>query len=340
MTKENKSYWEILVGITRLFDKYDERILDERSRKSLEKWNPEDLPERVEVTDESLDTGCQRVTNRVFPKLEPSKLKKIEREKRISLAHFYKYAAVVGVLIITTFSVMHFGHFEISRSKEPIAHNEETDIIILSAKDGIKHITLPDGTQLHINKGSMVSYNEHEFNRKKREVWIEGEAYFDVAKNPEKLFIIHNENLQTIVRGTSFNVKAYKELSEMSIAVRTGKVEVQENDKIIATLTPNKQLIYTKSDGSIHESSINWEDVGAWMDSRLVLQNANIDEFLLRIKQLYDIEIILDNDVLRNEKVVISFEKDTGFAHIMDMVCLLYNVKYKRTSPKQVTIYR
>lgn len=341
MKKEDGSYWEALVRITRLFDRYDKYTLDEKSRESLEKWNPEDLPKRIEVTDEILDRGCQRITDGVFPKLEPRKSEKVERERRILLAPLYKYAAVAAVLLITAFSVIYFGDIGKGSKKEPVANNEgSNNMIILSAEDGIRHATLPDGTSLSINKGSKVSYDEQAFNRKKREVWIEGEAYFDVARNPEKLFIIHNENLQTVVRGTSFNVKAYEELSEMSIAVRTGKVEVQENDRIIATLTPNRQLVYAKSDGSVHESTISWEDAGAWMDSRLVLQNAGIDEFLLRVRQLYDIEIILDNDVLRNERVVVSFEKNAGFAQVMDMVCLLYNVKYKKISPERVTIYR
>lgn len=340
MKKENRSYWEALVRITRLFDRYDEHSLDEKSRESLEKWNPEDLPERIEATDEILDRGCQRITDGVFPKLEPRKQEKGAKGRRIFLAPHYKYAAAVALILITTFSVMHFSDFGTSSPKEPVANNGDNNMIILSAEDGIRHAALPDGTLLSINKDSKVSYNEHAFNKEKREVWIEGEAYFEVAKNPEKLFIIHNENLQTVVRGTSFNVKAYKELSEMSIAVRTGKVEVQENERIIATLMPNKQLVYVKSDGSAYESSINWEDAGAWMDNRLVLQNASIEEFLLRIRQLYDIEVVLDNNVLKNERVVISFEKDTGFTHVMDMVCLVYNVKYKKNSPRRVTIYR
>jgi ferric-dicitrate binding protein FerR (iron transport regulator) len=341
MKEEYKNYWETLVRITRLFDRYDAGTLDEKSRESLEKWNPEDLPERIEVTDELLDRGCLRATNGIFPKLEPRESEKAKRGKRILFTPLYKYAAAVAVLLIMTFSVMYLSDFGAGSRKELIADNEgNNNLMILSAEDGIRHVTLPDGTSLSINKGSKISYNEYAFNKKKREVWIEGEAYFDVAGNPEKLFIIHNENLQTVVRGTAFNVKAYKELSDMSIAVRTGKVEVQENGRLIATLTPNRQLVYTKSDGSVQEFSINREDAGAWMDNRLVLQNAGIDELLFRIKQLYDIEIILDNDVLRNERVVISFEKDAGFTRVMDMICLLYNVKYKRTSPERVTIYR
>jgi hypothetical protein len=69
------------------------------------------------------------------------------------------------------------------------------------------------------------------------------------------------------------------------------------------------------------------------------LQNVAIDEFLLRVRQQYDMEILLDKDALRNERIVISFEKDAAFTHVMDMVCLLYDVRYKKTGPGRVTIY-
>jgi len=95
-------------------------------------------------------------------------------------------------------------------------------------------VTLPDGTVVQLNAGSRLEITEATFNRQKREVWLSGEAFFEVAKNPEKPFIIHTGTMQTTVRGTSFNVKAYGELGENVVSVRNGRVEIVENRKTIA----------------------------------------------------------------------------------------------------------
>lgn len=349
---DNKSgtgsnYRKILLRATKLFERYTHDTLDEKSRKQLEKWNPEDVPARFSVSRDMLDEGCERVTNKVFSELElerdaPRKVGFPEiypKKRRLIPAIYYKYAAVAVILIITTFAAIYTSRdTSVRQEAAMVAGNGR--LTVYTAEHKITEVTLPDGTRLHINKGSKLSYDKDKFNRKNREVWLEGEAYFDVAKDPDRLFIIHNENLQTVVRGTSFTVKAYKELDEMSIAVRTGKVEIKEDDRIIAELAPNEQLLYTKSNGSVQESHTDWEDASAWMDEKLVLRNVSMDEVLLRIKQLYGKEVVLDDDVLKNERLVISFEKGASFTSVMNAICSLYDIKYKETSPDRVIIYR
>jgi len=351
MGKKNrtgKSYREALLWVTGLFERYTNQTLNGKSRESIEKWNPEDIPERFNASEDMLDKGCERVTGKVFAQLGFDRDKQgrtrdtstpNKKEKRLMPAVYYKYAAVAVVLIIATFTAIYFSG-SLQRGQQMTAETGKKDITVLSAEQAITCVTLPDGSQLHINKGSRISYNKREFNRKKREIWLEGEAFFEVAKDPGRLFIIHNGNLQTVVRGTSFNVKAYNELEEMSIAVRTGKVEIRDNEKIIAELTPNEQLLYTKSGGKAQESVVDWQDAAAWMEGKLVLQNAGINELLLRIKQLYNMEITLDKDVLKDERIVISFEKGTSFTDMMNAICLLYNVKYKKTGQNRVMICR
>jgi len=343
-----KSYYAALLWATKLFGRYASHTLEEKSRERIENWNPEDIPERFSASDEMLDEGCARVTDNVFSRLgfeSEKKERKIvlpdngKKMRRLLPAVYYRYAGVAVILIVATFTAMHFSD-TFQGERKIMAEAGRKDLTVLLAQDDIRQCSLPDGTQLHINKGSKVSYNRNEFNHEKREVWLEGEVFFDVAKDAGRLFIIHNGNLQTVVRGTSFNVKAYQELEEMSIAVRTGKVEIRDNRKIIAELTPNEQLLYTKSDEKARESVINWQDASAWMEGKLVLQNAGIDELLLRIRQLYNTEITLDKDILKNERIAISFEKSAGFTDVISAICQLYDVQYKQTGPNQVTIYR
>lgn len=335
---EKRNYWRILLWATQLLERYTHNTLDEKRQKQIEEWNPEDIPTRFNASENLLNEGCKRVSNKVFSELGFEQENKSSKRYRISTA-YYKYAAVIALLIVTTFSTIYTLR-KTDGIHQELAKSDMENLIFYTAEDTIRNVALPDGTHLRINKGSKVGYDENNFNKKNREVWLEGEAYFDVAKDPNRLFIIHNENLQTVVRGTSFSVKAYKELDEMSIAVRTGRVEIKDGNKLLAELTPNKQLLYTKSKKSAQESRINWEDASAWMSEKLVLRNAGMDELVLRIRLLYGKELMLDNHILENERLVISFEKGTSFTSVMDALCSLYDVKYKETSPDRVTIYR
>lgn len=340
MDNKNKtgSYQKTLMWVVNLFEQYVQNRLDEKSRKKIDNWNPEDIPERFTASDEILDEGCIRVTKKVYSQLGFVS-KDSPKKRRLLSSIYYKYAAVAAILIVATCSVPYLLN-DITTSPSEIAVISKENLVEYIAKNEIKKVTLPDGTQLSINRGGRLSYNQNKFNQKEREVWLEGEAYFDVAKNPEKLFIIHSGKLQTVVRGTSFIVKAYEELDEMSISVKTGRVEITEKEKTIATLNPNQQLLYMKTDGSVQKSETNWEDVAAWMDGKLVLQNATIDEFMLRIKHLYGKDIVIASNILKDERLVMSFESGTSFTGVMDAICTLYDVKYKETSPNRVTIYQ
>lgn len=335
---EKRNYRIILLWTTQLLERYTHNTLEEKRRKQIEEWDPEDIPVRFNASDNLLNEGCRRVSNKVFSELGFEQEITSSKKYHISTA-YYKYAAVVALFIVTTFTAIYTLQ-KVDGTHQELAKTNMQKLIFHTAEHEIKKVTLPDGTHLVINKGSKVGYNEDEFNKEDREVWIEGEAYFDVAKDPTRLFIIHNENLQTVVRGTSFFVKAYKELDEMSIAVRTGRVEIKDGNKLLAELTPNEQFLYTKSKMSAQESRINWEDASAWMFGKLVLQNAGMDELALRVRLLYGKEFILDNHILENERLVISLEKGTSFTSLMDALCSLYDVKYKEMSPGKVTIYR
>ena len=340
MNNKNRaeSYQRILLWVVNLFEQYSQNTLDEKSQEQVDKWNPEDVPERFIASEELLDEGCSRVTRRVYAQLEFGK-ENSSKKRKLLFSGYYKYAAIAAILIVTAYATFYIFNDSSRPSTETGVLSSE-NLVEYTARQEVRKLTLPDGTQISINQGSKLSYNKDNFNQKTREVWLEGEAYFDVAKNPEKLFIIHNGELKTVVRGTSFIVKAYQELDEMSISVRTGKVEITQKDRTIAELTPNQQLLYTKSDKSAHKSQTNWEDAAAWMDGKLVLQNASIDEFSLRVKHIYGKEIVLTNNVLKNERLVISFESGTTFSGVMDAICALYDVKYKETSPNRVTIYQ
>lgn len=101
-------------------------------------------------------------------------------------------------------------------------------ITTLTASNEVKEYSLPDGSHIWLNKNSELSYTE-DFNKKNREVKLNGEAYFEVAKNAEKPFLIESKRSKVKVLGTSFSVKAYDSLQQVVLVVEEGKVSFSSN---------------------------------------------------------------------------------------------------------------
>ena len=135
------------------------------------------------------------------------------------------WIGVAASLALFIFAYTYFFTMELSRSSEPI------ELVTKTTSKGQKAtITLPDGSVLKLNSESSITYPK-QFNKNVREVSLNGEAFFEVAGNPKKPFIVSSEGLRTKVLGTSFNINAYKDFSEIAVTVVTGRVEVSGKDK-------------------------------------------------------------------------------------------------------------
>lgn len=160
-------------------------------------------------------------------------------------------------------------------------------------------IDLPDGTKVWLNQKSSLQY-EKQFD--KRIVYLEGEAFFDVAKMNGKPFEIYAGKSKTRVLGTSFNVRAYPDENKVEIAVETGKVEFSaENEPSENTiLTPGEFAIFTKSTEKVNKLSFEKLNAAAWKKGALRFKNSQLDEVIESLERYYDIDIKVSNNKIYN----------------------------------------
>ena len=158
--------------------------------------------------------------------------------------HFSKKRFIIlsflALLILTTGVVYLFSQ------KRSTKFSTEQAISSIVTKNGNRSkIVLPDGSQVWLNAGSNLDYNNSTFNKELREVSLNGEAYFDVTKNPDKPFIIHTKKMDIKVLGTVFNVRSYSDEKTAEAALIKGSIEVtlkdRKDQKII--LKPNEKII-------------------------------------------------------------------------------------------------
>jgi ferric-dicitrate binding protein FerR (iron transport regulator) len=141
-------------------------------------------------------------------------------------------------------------HDEITQE---IPHKNE-----VKAKSGAKsRLTLPDGTKVWLNAESRITYNNN-FNTKTREVELEGEAFFDVVKNPYSPFIVHTTGIDIKVLGTAFNVKSYPHEQTIEATLVRGSIEVVKTDEPMGPkviLQPHEKLVFTRAMDSLQKIS-------------------------------------------------------------------------------------
>jgi len=198
---------------------------------------------------------------------------------------------------------------------------------------------LPDGTDVRLNQGSVLTIADG-YNHKAREVSMEGQIFFDVAKDPEKPFIIRHGELTTKVHGTSFDIKCYPELNENIVTVRTGLVEVRRETELLAMLTPGKKLNYSILTGKYEVKDITWNETVGWIDGRIILDHADMNELKLQIKQRFNKELVVTEQAFDGDvRLYSSFNRDATLEQVMERLGILYGVKFK-TDSSRVMVYR
>ena len=244
------------------------------------------------------------------------------------------FGGLVAAAMVLFVVVLNFSFAEKNNSDKELLTTEVRISRQFTTQDRMKKITLPDGSKIFMNLGTTISMHEGKFNAHQREIWLdEGEAFFEVTKNANRPFIIHTPNgLSTRVVGTSFNVRAYKDLEEQVISVNTGRVQVTDNKQNTIVLDPNNKITYCYKDGQIFSDRTDAKKISAWQTGLIILENAGIKEVAFRLKQTFDVEVNFEDVTNRHDRIYASFSRDTPLREVLEDICKLYDIQYTITN--------
>jgi transmembrane sensor len=154
-------------------------------------------------------------------------------------------------------------------------------------------VTLADGSKVRLNASSSLRFPVY-FSGNKREVYLTGEAFFDVVADPSNPFIVHVNDEAVQALGTSFNIKAYPEESSSKTTLLTGAVNVQL-PAATKTLRIGEQLHYNPSKHQSWVSEVNVETVTAWKEGLFLFENERIDDIMLEIGRWYNMKVVFSS---------------------------------------------
>lgn len=186
---------------------------------------------------------------------------------------------------------------------------------------------LPDGSTGVLNSESTLKYAINF--KSNRTLRLQGQAYFDVVKDKTHPFSVNTGNMQVQVLGTSFSVSAYPDEMNEEVVLKTGKVKVKGADeKTIAELTPNQQLIFDKATNSIQKNEVNAASLVSWIQGKLVFKNERLEDVVLRLSRWYHADIELKDNNLKDYKYYGTFENES-FDEVLHLLGLTAPIKYQ-----------
>ena len=192
-----------------------------------------------------------------------------------------------------------------------------------------KFILLEDSTQVWLNAASSLEFPD-QFAANKREVFLSGEAFFDVKHADKIPFIIHTGNVSTTVMGTSFNIKAYPGQQNITISVSRGKVKVSRADGWIVTLTKGQQVKVKKDGKEVTEKRIVPESIAGWQQGDIVYEDETLGDIISDMQRIYNVNIRIANKSVQDLTISTSFKREIGIEQALQVLCRLTDTELKQ----------
>jgi transmembrane sensor len=247
----------------------------------------------------------ERLLNRI--------MQSMPAEKKPIFRRLYTRIAVAASLL----ALISFAGWKFTQPAATIHDNTQTA--------SIGSLTLPDGSTVMLNKHSKISYS---FGNK-REVFLTGEAFFDVKKD-ERPFEVHTGKITTHVLGTSFNIKTTPNSDVVEITVVQGKVSVTEQRKSLAVLLPDQQLNYNEPAHQVQKSNANAKLAVLWKETDLKFENVQMEEVVPTLESRYGVQIKLASADIKDSRFTAYFLNTSNLTQVLNVITQLNNLSWTK----------
>ena len=220
-----------------------------------------------------------RAERRLGRRLEQENQKKQEVFKLRSVLRYA--AAIVGVMVLAAGLAYWF-------------RNKAEELVVASAAHGqVREMLLPDGTKVWLNQSSVLKY-PRAFEGKERHVYLDGEAYFEVARNHEKPFMVKSPAMDVRVLGTSFNIKCRPDNSFAETTLIEGEVEVKDkSDKGRITLLPGQKAVLNRVTGRMQVKQVDPKMEIVWHNDLIPFEKSSIFQIAAALERFYGVLILI-----------------------------------------------
>lgn len=247
--------------------------------------------------------------------------RKIDKRKNVSVLRWLQ--RVAAILFIPLLSVWVYNEYK----PEPVRYAETR-----TTPGMITSVELPDGSKVWLNSNSYLRYPV-KFSKDQREVFLRGEAYFSVAKEKRKKFVVNtSQELKVEVLGTEFNMDAYEGSDFVATTLVEGSVRLsyRKTDKEEHYLMrPAQKVVYNLRDGSLLKTNNIYvqKDI-SWKDGRIVLRNTPLGEVVWILSKRFNVDFRIEKEALGDNSFTGTFD-DQSLTRILDHLKISSKINYR-----------
>jgi len=318
-----------------IFERYIQNRANEDEVKRLSLWIKSNqeislwLEQQILASSSTIDSELQlRMLKNIEAEIDAKNNANNQQSHiRFRLNRWIRVAALFLLPLLTAAGM----YFYMSRNRSSSAP------LIISVERGQKaNIILPDGSKAWLNSQSKLTYSA-DYNVNKRELQLDGEAYFEVAHNPQKPFIVKSSDICVEALGTAFGVKAYDEDNLISSILMRGKVRVTTPDGE-SILVPNERVMYDKAAHKRTQSKVrNATDFTGWIHNELRFENESLEEIAKNIQRIYNVEIVFATENIKNQRYT-GTVNNNSLESVLNIITLTSPLSFQIKNQK-VTLY-
>jgi ferric-dicitrate binding protein FerR (iron transport regulator) len=265
--------------------------------------------------------------------LEKVKRKTHFRGNNKLLLVLQRVAAILFIPLLLASLIYYYTNIPVREQKS--VYNE-----LDNAYGTVSKITLSDGTRVWLNSGSHFKYPNF-FTGKNRKVYLSGEAYFEVAENKKKPFIVRVSEIDVIATGTVFSVTAYEDDSSIEATLSSGKIflakEVGKYNRLktMAAVRPNQKAILDKEKKKINIKNANCKKAFAWKNGELIFVDDPMDVVIKKLNRWYNTDIVLVDEEVKNYRYTATFTGET-LSQVLELLECSAPITYKYYKRKKL----
>ena len=192
-------------------------------------------------------------------------------------------------------------------------------------------IILSDNTKVYLNSGSILRYPVKFLDNQIREVFLEGEAFFEVSEDKKNIFRVNSNRINVEVYGTKFNFKNYPEDYVSDVVLVNGSVGISNSEnKSITKLSPGFKGSVDKENFKVDKVKINTKIYTSWIDGQVIFRGESFNQIIKKLERLYNVTIINNNEEISEELFNASIDTENEkIEDVLNYFNKIYNIEYQ-----------
>jgi ferric-dicitrate binding protein FerR (iron transport regulator) len=278
--------------------------------------------EKTEVTEETTPQ-LKKLFARIWSIIEQKETANRFKKRYLNAGMKIAAALILGIVtgILATYLL---------NSKEPVYFTAH------SPRGSVSEVVLPDSTVIYLNSGTRIRYTLESEN-KKREVFLEGEAWFDVVQNKKRPFWVHTPIYDVEVSGTQFNVKAYPSENRVITTLEEGVVRLHSSDNVklagVVTLNPGEQAALSAESNKLNIQNVNPKYYTSWRNNQLIFMNMNLRELIVLLERKFGVDIVVKDPSILDYHSDGTFKNET-IIEVLEIIKRTLPIEYEIVGQK------